>query len=122
MRFEPGTSCIIRECSTTELSLFESRFAFTAKKYKCDKCDFSCIERYRLKAHIEAIHKKSVRYECEKCKYFSFRKGGLQTHIKMVHEKHRPHQCEGCDLTFIYRRDKLKHMAIKHGVLPEQPH
>ena len=94
----------------------------TAKKYKCKQCDFSCIERYRLKAHVEAVHKKNVKYSCDQCKYSSYRKGGLQTHVKMVHEKHRPHQCDVCDMTFIYRRDKLKHMTIKHGVLPETIH
>ena len=54
-----------------------------------------------------------MRYECQLCKYFSYRKTGLQNHIKVVHEKYRPHSCELCDMSFTYKRDKLKHM-LKH--------
>ena len=84
-----------------------------ARKFKCDKCDFSCLEPNKLKIHEGAVHAKSVKYQCQLCKYFSYRKTGLQNHIKVVHEKYRPHKCELCDLSFTYKRDKLKHMS-KH--------
>ena len=84
-----------------------------ARKFKCDKCDFSCLEPNKLKIHEDAVHAKSTRYECHLCKYFSFRKTGLQNHIKVVHEKYRPHKCDLCEMTFTYKRDKIKHMA-KH--------
>ena len=84
-----------------------------ARKFKCDKCDFTSLEPNKLKIHEQAIHQKSVRYECQLCKYFSYRKTGLQNHIKVVHEKYRPHSCELCDMSFTYKRDKLKHM-LKH--------
>ena len=84
-----------------------------ARKYKCDKCDFTCLEPNKLKIHEDAVHVKSVRYECHLCKYFSFRKTGLQNHIKVVHEKYRPHKCDICDMAFTYKRDKVKHMS-KH--------
>ena len=84
-----------------------------ARKFKCDKCDFTSLEPNKLKIHEQAIHQKSVRYECQLCKYFSYRKTGLQNHIKVVHEKYRPHRCDICEMTFTYKRDKLKHM-LKH--------
>ena len=84
-----------------------------ARKFKCDKCDFSCLEPNKLKIHESAVHVKNVRYECHICKYFSFRKTGLQNHIKVVHEKYRPHKCDICDMAFTYKRDKIKHMT-KH--------
>ena len=90
-----------------------------ARKFKCDKCDFSCLEPNKLKIHESAVHAKNIRYECHICKYFSFRKTGLQNHIKVVHEKYRPHKCDICDMAFTYKRDKLKHMA-KHPELQEQ--
>ena len=79
---------------------------------KCDKWDLSCLEP-NIKIHEDAVHAKSTRYECHFCKYFSFRKTGLQNHIKVVHEKYRPHKCDLCEMTFTYKRDKIKHMA-KH--------
>ena len=85
-----------------------------ARKFKCDKCDFSCLEPNKLKIHEDAVHVKSVKYQCHLCKYFSFRKTGLQNHIKVVHEKYRPHKCDQCQMTFTYKRDKLKHMS-KHS-------
>ena len=84
-----------------------------SRKFKCDKCEFTSLEPNKLKIHEQAIHQKSVRYECHLCKYFSYRKTGLQNHIKVVHEKYRPHQCDVCEMTFTYKRDKLKHM-LKH--------
>lgn len=87
-----------------------------ARKFKCDKCDFSCLEPNKLKIHEDAVHVKAIRFECQQCKYFSFRKTGLQNHIRVVHEKYRPYKCDICDLSFTYKRDKIKHLT-KHPEL-----
>lgn len=130
---------------------FQSRKEYQRHKYKfhplpktimCEQCPLSFDQPFKLRKHINTVHKKLRPEVCQYCgKHFS--KGSLSTHIKNVHfqrkaascdichkkfqtaffvKRHKDHvhnnvraiKCTLCDKTFPQTQNLLKHMNGFH--------
>lgn len=88
--------------------------ASEAKKFKCDKCEFSTTYVKSLKVHYQSKHDKSETFECHLCNYVGYRKDVVKKHVKIVHEKWRPYPCPYCDKAYITGREQRKHILVHH--------
>jgi KRAB domain-containing zinc finger protein len=79
------------------------------KPYKCTElkedgvtpCDYSASTKYKLQAHIDAVHRKLKPYKCTEfkedgvtpCDYSAPTNQVLQRHIRDVHYQLKPYKC-----------------------------
>ena len=81
-------NCIICEksfLSKHNLKVHDKRFHTkqgSESEYKCDNCNFTCIEKVKLSAHILKEHEK-----CKVCTKVFQNSKSLDTHIEAVHKK-----------------------------------
>ena len=84
------------------------------KRYQCNQCDKSYLQRGTLIQHIETIH-QFVKHQCAKCgQIFKGTQGlgGLRTHIKVQHgeEKEKCHICG----KLVFKSRLENHIKEKH--------
>lgn len=65
--------------------------------YKCSECDKKFFKKYKLKQHIELVHKENQLYQCSQCNKSFSSNWKLTFHIKRIHEGCKPYNCTLCD-------------------------
>lgn len=73
-------------------------FTLGQKRFKCDKCDFSCIQSFDLVKH-KYIHGGEKPYKCKLCPKQFTRPARLREHERL-HTGERPYICEECGKSF----------------------
>ena len=53
-----------------------------SKNYVCDLCGTACVNRSKLKVHVEAVHERKKPYQCDFCQKAFARKPCLKKHMK----------------------------------------
>merc|ERR1712004_368057 len=102
--------------STRTLSDHKKQVHDKANHIKCDLCDFSTYEPYRLKRHKQTKHEK-IQYHCDLCDYSSTYKSSLKKHKLAKHEKIKPHQCTKCEKNFYSKQNLANHYLCAHNIL-----
>lgn len=87
----------------------------TGKVYKCNKCEKSYTEEYKLREHFKIKHEKSVHFVCEQCRRDFTSKGGLKYHMKTMHRKEFDYWCDACCKGFRDPHTYETHVEIKHN-------
>ena len=77
--------------------------------YKCNLCDKAYNEKYKLKRHIESIHKGAKPFKCKLCGHSSKYKSDLKSHINDIHNKIKDHKCKHCGKSFAQTGSLKKH-------------
>lgn len=54
------------------------------KPYKCDKCDYQCVNMSMLKSHLKS-HSPECPYRCSSCRYSTKYAHSLKMHFKKYH-------------------------------------
>ena len=72
------------------------------KRYPCQKCDYKATQKTHLKSHINSIHLK-IKYDCKKCEYKATTKSSLTLHMNGIHSSAKNYECNEC-------KQKFKHM------------
>ena len=94
----------------------------------CNICKMKFLDRRNVQRHIEEVHgiykqnstllfdKKNYHYFfAKKCCTIEFtQKNEWKNHLSSVHEGKNPKKCDFCDDTFLYRRDRNKHITSVH--------
>ena len=62
----------------------------TDGEFACNKCEYTCDKKMRLRFHIEAVHIKVKRFKCSACSYASFQGHAVQRHAKEKHKDETP--------------------------------
>ena len=83
---------------------------------KCDLCDFTSFEPYRIKKHKQLKH-EAKHLKCNECGYACSTQQNLRRHISEVHLKIRPHKCTKCDMAYERKRPLALHMLQEHNIL-----
>ena len=103
---------------SSEKSLIGHKKQFHEKHdFKCDQCDFTTYENYRLKYHKLHRHEKGTRFPCDQCSYATNFRSTLNKHIKAQHEKRFDHSCTVCGKGFRVKTFMAKHMLHKHDIV-----
>ena len=84
---------------------------------QCPECKKSYKNRFRLKLHINLIHKKSKTFQCNDCKKEFEAECFLQNHVKFVHKKSNKFPCKVCQRPFQQKSDLEKHIQNVHKKL-----
>ena len=84
---------------------------------KCDQCDFTTNEDYRLKIHRLRKHEEATKYPCEECSYVTNIRRDLDIHHKQKHGGKRDHECCVCGKLFVARNVMKKHMLNQHNMV-----
>ena len=77
--------------------------------YKCNLCEKGYNEKYKLKRHIESIHKGAKPFKCKLCGHSSKYKSDLKSHINDIHNKIKDHKCKHCGKSFAQTGSLKKH-------------
>lgn len=80
------------------------------KRFKCDQCDFSCIQSFDLVKH-KYIHGGEKPYKCDMCPKQFTRPARLREHQRL-HTGERPFVCEECGKAFTQQASLKSHMVI----------
>lgn len=88
-----------------------------AKRFECDLCKSSYVEKANLIRHMFYKHLKNQRqYPCPYCDKIYEQSGSRSLHIKKIHTNDLRHVCETCGKRFV-KPSKLKyHMATHSGI------
>lgn len=125
--FKVGSFTVIREsngllscphCDYKGTNVVRLRRHFTlhtGKAYRCNMCDRSYTEEYKLKEHFQVKHEKSVHFKCQLCDREFTSKGGLKYHTRTIHKKDFAYWCEGCCKGFNYLQFYQAHMNKHNG-------
>ena len=73
----------------------------------CD-CDFQCMAKEELKAHIEINHKNV--FNCGKCEFMSNKNSDLDNHMNIKHKI----PCYTCKEKFNIFSELINHRREKH--------
>ena len=84
---------------------------------KCDQCDFTTNEDYRLKIHILRKHEEATKYPCELCSYVTNMRPDFDLHLKQKHGGKKDHECSVCGKCFVAKNIMAKHMLNEHKVV-----
>lgn len=89
-----------------------------AKRFECDICQSSYVEKANLIRHMFYKHLKNKRqYPCPYCDKIYEQSGSRSLHIKKIHTNDLRHVCNVCGKRFV-KPSKLKyHMATHSGRL-----
>ena len=83
-------------------------YSLTFSEHQCDKCEFRCVGKYYLKAHMEEVHDGLV-HQCDHCEFSTPKKQKLKVHVKTVHEG-KYFFCDKCDFKGGRKCDLLRHV------------
>ena len=108
--------CLRKFSSEKSLSGHKKQF-HEKHDFKCDQCDFTTYENYRLKFHKMHKHEKGTRFPCDQCSYASNFRATLDRHVKEQHEKRFDHSCTVCGKEFMKKSVMAKHMLHKHDIV-----
>ena len=98
-------------CWKCLLLLFVSTCSFLGqKRFKCDQCDFSCIQSFDLVKH-KYIHGGEKPYKCVLCPKQFTRPARLREHQRQ-HTGERPYTCEHCGKSFTQLTSLKSHKVI----------
>ena len=83
--------------------------------YKCDECEKSFRNKFRLKRHKNSVHRGIKNHLCSFCDYRSSRRDALKLHIS-THEglKEGRHKCSLCDKHFAQSCSLYRHLKKSH--------
>lgn len=79
------------------------------KQFKCDQCDFACIQSFDLVKH-KYTHGGDKPYKCEHCAKQFTRPARLREHLRQ-HTGEKPYQCEQCSKAFTQMTSLKSHMV-----------
>lgn len=86
-----------------------------SKRFECDLCGSSYVEKANLIRHMFYKHLKNQRqYPCPYCDKIYEQSGSRSLHIKKIHTNDLPHVCEVCGKRFV-KPSKLKYHLATHS-------
>ncbi|XP_063383310.1 zinc finger protein 84-like [Cydia fagiglandana] len=106
-----------KHMGTNSKSLSNKSIKVQEKRYKCDLCNYSTDEKYRLKVHGK-VHSGEKPFKCKLCSYSTAYKAHLQIHDR-IHTGERPYKCDQCSYASIQKCDLSVHKRVHSG---EKPH
>ena len=83
------------------------------KNRKCEHCGKVLGTPYRLRVHIDVVHKGLKPFQCNVCGKSFGRKCGLAQH-KVSHSAIKPHVCTECGKSFLHLSRLKSHIDITH--------
>ena len=89
------------------------------KPYACHRCDYVCISKYTLSAHMKAKHGFwTFRCPLLGCGFSFSRNIDLKNHVSAVHETAKPLTCDhpGCEFQTALRVCLFRHSKQVHPV------
>uniref|UniRef100_H2Z1F0 C2H2-type domain-containing protein n=1 Tax=Ciona savignyi TaxID=51511 RepID=H2Z1F0_CIOSA len=111
----PLHSCSEEGCSYVGLTKkhlhMHSRTHSDSRRYRCEKCGFTCKWANMLTLHEMQKHSNNKKYACETCEYKAYRKDLLQQHMINKHSTHRPNTCGICGRRFKHRGTLIMHQS-----------
>merc|ERR1719186_2257061 len=84
------------------------------KTFKCETCDKSFVDNYKLKVHI-TIHTGEKAFQCPSCDQTFRLKPMLKRHEDVHHTKTNLSYCDKCARTFNTKRGLQNHLGSFHG-------
>ena len=97
--------CIMWPISMWILSLY----SLGEKPFKCDQCDFACIQSFDLVKH-KFTHSGDKPYKCEICPKQFTRPARLRDHMR-THTGEKPYICEVCGKGFAIQTGLKSHQV-----------
>uniref|UniRef100_A0A336M5P9 CSON004478 protein n=1 Tax=Culicoides sonorensis TaxID=179676 RepID=A0A336M5P9_CULSO len=92
-----------------------------SKRFVCDLCGCSYVEKANLIRHMFYKHLKNQRqYPCPYCDKIYEQSGSRSLHIKKIHTNDLPHVCETCGKRFV-KPSKLKYHLATHSDVRNVP-
>ena len=97
-------------------------------KHRCDKCDYSTYESYRLKKHVNTVHKAPKDFKCIQCDYVTNDKKNLYNHEVDQHQINRGnlkvYTCDHCNNGRMFRHIGSLgiHLLNVHNVVTSSIH
>ena len=79
------------------------------KPFKCDQCDFACIQSFDLVKH-KFTHSGDKPYKCDLCPKQFTRPARLRDHIR-THTGEKPYVCDVCGKGFAIQTGLKSHQA-----------
>lgn len=79
------------------------------KPFKCDQCDFACIQSFDLVKH-KFTHSGDKPYKCDMCPKQFTRPARLRDHIR-THTGEKPYICDVCGKGFAIQTGLKSHQA-----------
>ena len=83
--------------------------------WKCDFCDYSSIQRGKLRRHIKVIHNEIKDFKCDTCGYVSSDKRRMEIHKRVVHNNIKDQFCDVCKKAFGHAQTLRRHKRQVHG-------
>ena len=80
------------------------------RPFKC-QCGVTCVNKFRLKTHVDVVHNKIKRYLCPECPKSYGRNVHLQDHITIIHKKIKSYKCSFCPKSYGYQNQIYKHKS-----------
>lgn len=84
-------------------------FSSGEKPFKCDQCDFACIQSFDLVKH-KYTHSGDKPYKCDLCTKQFTRPARLRDHMR-THTGEKPFMCEVCGKSFSVQTGLKSHMV-----------
>ena len=94
---------------TFRQSPFLSLFLSGEKPFKCDQCDFACIQSFDLVKH-KYTHSGDKPYKCDICPKQFTRPARLRDHLR-THTGEKPYNCDVCGKSFAVQTGLKSHMV-----------
>jgi len=88
-----------------------------ASHIKCEHCEYSTFETYRMKLHMLQKHMEATKYPCDKCSFVTNIPSILSKHKQFKHEKVRPYPCTECNRKFEVKMKMADHMLKAHNIV-----
>ncbi|XP_033207792.1 zinc finger protein 235-like [Belonocnema kinseyi] len=96
------------------------------KKYTCEMCARSYVQKHNLMAHQKYDCNVSPRFKCKFCKKRFKRKSHMCNHVNSVHLKTNfqaskiRHKCDKCSRSYSWHRDLRRHKRLQHASVKPQ--
>ncbi len=84
------------------------------KPYKCETCDYNCVNKAMLDKHVKRVHKKGRVFSCHVCQRRFGQKVHLDVHMHAVHLHDRPYHCDECGYVAATKGMITKHIFTMH--------
>ena len=85
------------------------------RKYKCDQCELSFKDPYRVSIHKKVVHIGLRNYKCDYCPKAFKGQEALKRHLDIHLGKYRA-QCEHCGMKFVQKGNYKLHLKTKHNI------
>ena len=92
------------------------------KPYRCSICEYSSIQKQKMKIHVESVHEGKKPHKCSICSFSFSQKGSLERHLKSVHEGKKTHKCCFCDYSCSSNSGLTSHVKSVHEESPNGLH